>query len=49
MRRKTYKWFKYFKLMNALQEVTSLTLTPRLTIAPAHTARCTLNTAETRA
>jgi len=35
--------------MIALQEVTSLTLTPHLTRAPAHTAQCSLNTAEARA
>jgi len=35
--------------MNALQEFTALTLTPHLTRAPAHTARCSLNKHEARA
>jgi len=35
--------------MIALQEVTSLTLTPHLTRAPAHTVQCSLNTVKARA
>jgi len=46
MQSKTVNGSSIFKLMIALQEVTSLTLTPHLTRAPAHTARCSLNTAE---
>jgi len=35
--------------MFAVQDVTALSLTPHLTTAPAHTARCPLNTAEASA
>jgi len=47
MQSKTLNASNILKLMSALQEVTLLTLTPHLTRAPAHTARYSLNTAET--
>jgi hypothetical protein len=49
MQSKTLNASKILKLMIALQDVTLLTLTPHLTRAPAHTARCPLNTAEANA
>ena len=49
MQSKTLNASEVLKLMIALQVVTSLTLTPHLTRVPAHTVRCTLNTAETSA